>query len=130
MYDGGLTPWAVEAVADAAVDKAAAELKAVLAGLAGRFDPFPTFVGSSSIRAVEVEPGGIAAKDLGCIVVCADGELYELNLTAIQGPPELSAVDHVEELQPLDLPPVLYVLYAHAAIKALADRLDSSPGPT
>lgn len=130
MLDSGLTPWAVEAVADAAVDKAAGELKKLLADLAGRIDPFPNFTGSESIKAIEVEPAGILAKELGCVVVCPDGELYELNLTSIQGPLGLSDVDQVEELRPLDLPPVLYLPYAHAAVKLLATHLDSSARPT
>ena len=125
MLDGALTPWAVEAVADAAVDKAAGELKKLLADLAGRIDPFPNFTGSESIKAIEVEPAGVTAKDLGCVVVCPDGGLYELNLTSIQGPLGLSDVDQVEELVPLDLSPVFYVLYAHAAVKALTGHLDS-----
>lgn len=130
MLDGSLTPWAVGAVADAAVDKAAGELRKLLAELAGRIDPFPNFTGSESIKAIEVEPSGIEAKELGCVVVCSDGELYELNLTSIQGPLGLSYVDQVEELLPLDLPPVVYVPYAHAAVKLLADRLDSLAHPT
>ncbi|MCE2465969.1 MAG: hypothetical protein J4G01_07835 [Dehalococcoidia bacterium] len=130
MLDGSLTPWAVESLADASVDKAAGELKQLLAHLASRIDPFPNFTGSESIQAIEVEPLGIAARNLGCVVVCPDGELYELNLTSIQGPLGLSDVEHVEELLPLDLPPVLYVPYAHAAVKSLANHLDSSPGPT
>ncbi len=130
MLDGGLTPWAVEAVADAAVDKAAGELKKLLADLAGRIDPFPNFTGSQSIKAIEIEPSAVTAKDLGCVVVCPDGELYELNLTSIQGPLGLSHLDQVEELVPLDLPPVLYVAYAHAAVKSLADHLDSPANAT
>ena len=130
MLDGSLTPWAVEAVADAAVDKTAGELRKLLADLAGRIDLFPNFTGSESIKALEVEPAGVTAKDLGCVVVCPDGELYELNLTSIQGPLGLSEVDQVEELLPLDLPPVLYVPYAHAAVKLLAAHLDSSTQPT
>ena len=130
MLDGSLTPWAVEAVADAAVDRAAGELKKLLADLAGRIDPFPNFTGSESIKAIEVEPAGIVARELGCVVVCPDGGLYELNLTSIQGPLGLSDVDQVEELLPLDLQPVLYVPYAHAAVKLLADHLDSSVRPT
>ncbi len=130
MLDGGLTPWPAEAVAEAAVDKAAIELKKLLADMAGRIDPFPNFTGSESIKAIEVEPTGVTAKDLGCVVVCPDGELYELNLTSIQGPLGLSDVDQVEEIVPLDLPPILYIPYAHAAVKLLAAHLDSSKRPT
>ena len=121
--DNTLKPWAMEAVADAALDRVASEIRGVLADLAGRIHPFPAFLDMATIRAVEVELQGMVAPGHGCVVVCADGELYELNLRAIQGPLDLAEVDHVEEFQPLDLPPVQYVPYAHAAIKALMQHL-------
>jgi hypothetical protein len=79
----------------------------------------------TSIQAIEIEPQGLRASDRGCVVVCPDGELYELNLQLIPGPLGVSDVDQVEEYQALDPSPGEYILYACAAIEALAGRLMS-----
>ena len=126
IQQNNLEPWALEAVADAALERVATQLRDVLKELAGRIDPFPAFLNMTTIQAVEVEPGGMALADRGCIVVCADGELYELSLTSIQGPPDLVEADQVEDFRALDLPPSQYIPYAHAAIKALVEHLEPS----
>lgn len=117
-----LEPWALEAVADAALERAAAQLRDVLKDLANRLDPFPAFFNMTTLQAVEVEPEGLTLTRQGCIVVCADGELYELSLQAIQGPLDLTEADQVEEFRALTLAPAQYVLYARAAIKALMEH--------
>ena len=119
-------PRALRAGADAALERTASQLRDILKALAGQLQPFPAFMNMASIQAVEVEPEGLQAPDRGCVVVCPDGQLYELSLGLMQGNPEVSDVDQVEEYQPLDLPPQEYILYASAAITALTKRMEST----
>ena len=125
MEGEALQPWALQAVADAALGRAADELRVILKELASRLRPFPAFASGSSIQALEVEPRALQAKARGCVVVCPDGELYELTLRAIPGPLGVSEADQVGEFEALELPSAEYAPYAYAAIVALTDRLDS-----
>ena len=124
MEQNNLEPWALEAVANAALERAATQLRDVLKGMAARINPFPAFLDMMTIQAVEVEPHGVVLCGRGCIVVCADGELYELSLTTIQGPLEVTEADQVKYFQALELPPAQYIPYAHAAIKALVEHME------
>ncbi|MBI4233322.1 MAG: hypothetical protein HY686_02680 [Chloroflexi bacterium] len=118
-----LDPLAKLAYADALVQRTAEQLAQVLHELASALDPFPAFLGMPTIQAVEVEPQGPRDPELGCVVVCPDGELYELNIRLIPGPPDIGGVDQVEEFKPLQLAPSAYVAYAHCAIASLARLL-------
>ena len=123
-----MEPWAQKAVAEAALERTASQLRGILNQLAAQLQPFPAFMNISSIQAVEVEPEGLQARDRGCVVVCPDGELYELSLQVIPGPLGVSGADQVEEFQPLDLPPQEYIPYAYTAIVALTEKLDATSG--
>ncbi len=125
MVEGRLEPWALKAVADESLERAASQLRDIVKELVDRLHPFPAFVGMTSIQAVEVEPRGLQATNKGCIVVCPDGELYELNLQTIPGPLGVSDVDHVDEYRPLELPLEEYIPYAYAAIRALTEKLNA-----
>ncbi|MBI4339058.1 MAG: hypothetical protein HY680_03800 [Chloroflexi bacterium] len=114
-------PWRATAIADAAVERAAQELRKVLEALATSLDPFPGFQGLQTLHAVEVALTELANPELGCVVVGPDGVLYELVLHVIPGPMEEGGVDQVEELKELDLKPQEYVLYAYQAIRQLAE---------
>ena len=120
-----MEPWALKAVADAAMERTASQLRDLLKELAAQLEPFPTFLSMDSIQAVEVEPQGLKSPTRGCVVVCPDGELYELNLRFLQGPPEVNVLDHVEEFDPLGMPPQEYAPYAYAAIVALVKSLEA-----
>ena len=120
-----LEPWTLRAVADAALERTASQLRDTLHTLAGRMQPFPNFLGMTSIQAVEVQPEGFHASNRGCVVVGQDGELYELSLLAIPGPMGISDMDHVEDMKPLELPQEEYVPYAYAAIVALTAILET-----
>ena len=74
MNDTQIDPLIKRAVADAVMERASIELRKLLVELAGVLDPFPNFMGVSSIQAVEVEPPGASNSDNGCVVVCPDGE--------------------------------------------------------
>ena len=126
MVEDRLEPWALKAVADASLERTASHLRGILKEMADRLHPFPAFMGMTSIQAIEVEPHGLRATEKGCIVVCPDGELYELNLQTIPGPLGVSDIDQVDEYRPLELPPEEYIPYAYAAIKSLMEKLSAT----
>ena len=109
--------------AEAALAGAAQRLENLLAEMARRLRPFPSFLGMTSVQVVEVEPALAPARDLGCVVVDPEGQLCRLDITAISGIAGISEADQLEEFQPLDLAPVEYIVYATAAIEMLAGEL-------
>ena len=109
--------------AEAALAGAAQRLENLLAEMARRLRPFPSFLGMTSVQAVEVEPALAPARDLGCVVVDPEGQLCRLDITAISGIAGISEADQLEEFQPLDLAPLEYIVYATAAIEMLAGEL-------
>lgn len=123
-----------KATADAIVERAARQLREVLQELAKLLMPFPNFPGSD-IPAVEAEPGVAKSPNRGCVVVCPDGELYELwvstdspgkipkELWEIQPPFDPTSVFQAE-IRPLELTPQDYVVYAYNAICALTEILE------
>ena len=109
--------------AQAALTEAAQRLETLLAELAGRLRPFPSFLGMTSVQAVEVESPLATERDLGCVVVDPEGRLCRFDITAISGIAGIAESDQVEEFQPLDLSSLEYVAYASAAIQILAEEL-------
>ena len=98
-------------------------LEIMLAELCGRLDPFPAFLGMSTIQAVELEPALKPRADRGCVVVTPDGMIAELDVTAIPGVVGVLEVDQVEEFKPLDdLSLEEYLIYLVAAVRALDDE--------
>ncbi len=125
MERQNLDPWALKGAADATLERTASQLRDVLKDLASRLSPFPSFLNMKSIQAIEVEPIGPQNQASGCVVVCEDGELYELSLEAIPGPGAELEVDQVEVFKALEMPPEEYIPYAFAAIQAMASKLES-----
>ncbi len=107
---------------------AAERLEAALTELAGRLRPFPSFLGMTSVQAVEVNPPLAVNRDLGCVVVDPDGRLCRFDITAISGIAGIAEADQIEEFQPLDLAPLEYIVYASAAIELLAGELSRRGG--
>ena len=102
------------------LENTAAALESMLVNLCGRLNPFPAFMGMSTIQAVELEPALNPRADRGCVVVTPDGMIAELDVTAIPGVVGVLEVDQVEEFKPLDdLSAEEYLIYLIAAIKAL-----------
>ena len=123
-----------KATADAIVERAAGQLRDVLHELVRRLDRFPEFPGSG-MPAVEAEPGAAKNRDKGCVVVCPDGELYELWLTTdfssrmpkefLEIQPEFDPTSVFQaEIKTLDLAPQDYVVYAYNAICALTEIVE------
>ena len=99
---------------------AAAELAQILAEMASQLEPFPAFLNMTSVQAIELEPELESREDRGCLVVCPDGGIRRLELTAIPG---VADVDQVEQFQALDLPPEEYIVYAAQAVELLHGEL-------
>ena len=124
LPDPHVDPLVKRAVADALLDRASSGLDTLLHELAAALEPFPRFLGMGSIQAVEVEPAGLVSQDVGCVLVCPDGELYELVLRMVPGPIDVGGVDQVDDLKKLDISPGDYVVYAYAAVRELARILE------
>ena len=124
MNDTQVDPLIKRAIADAVMQRASIELNKLLVELAAALDPFPNFIGVSTIQAVEVEPSGVSNPDNGCVVVCPDGELRELVLRMIPGPFDMGGVEQADEMAELEIPAGEYVAYAYAAVEELLKLLE------
>ena len=109
--------------AQAALAETAERLAALLAETAGQLRPFPAFLGMVSVQAVEIEPRFRPSRDVGCVVVNPDGQICGLEIATIEGIAGLTEPDQVEEMKPLELGPLEYIVYASAAIEALTEEL-------
>jgi len=128
MVSDYIDPIVKRAVADGVLRRATTELDKLLTELSAALDPFPAFMGTSSIQALEVDPAGVADPERGCVVVCPDGKLRELVLRMIPGPFDTGGVDQIEEFKELDLSPGDYVAYAYAAVVELTRILEEREG--
>ncbi len=111
-----MDPLTRRARADVVARQAAEELRRMLQEVAAELDPFPYFLGSYDVQALEVEPPSGAGPDRGCVVVCPDGELYEYRVGVSPGGLWGGGLDRQEGLVKLELPPHEYVAYAFAAL--------------
>ena len=113
--------------ANASLEEAAARLRELLQEAASQLDPFPSFYGSLTVRAIEAEPPQSQSSDLGCVVVCPDGELYELEVNFNPSPLGFSNnMEREEKLTKLDLPALTYISYAHSALSEVSKLLARS----
>ena len=119
----GKSPEELQQTAASVLEEAAARLHSVLAELASRVQPFPGFIGMTSLQAIELYPALNPDGDRGCVVVLPSGEICGLDLTVISGAGIESHVDYIEQFIELDLSPEDYIRYAVAAVDALAWQL-------
>jgi hypothetical protein len=126
-------PLAYKEEADAALERTASRLRAILHEAAARLDPFPPFPGAFFSFGIEIDIPGAASPDLGCVVLAPDGELYELRMGQELPVIDLEMADPValrkEELKPLDLHPRDYVIYAYAALTRVVELLLEQTAP-
>ena len=113
----------LQAAGEGAITAAADELRALLAELAGKLRPFPSFMNLTSVQAVELDPPLRCPEDRGCVVVLPTGEICEFNLTVMPGVQGVMDMDQLEEFQELDLPPEEYIMYAATAVRELTREL-------
>lgn len=81
--------------------------------------PFPSFMELLTLQAIEIQPDVSLGTDRGCVVLCPDGEFYELTLRLIPGHFDGEVNDYTEELRRLELPHHEFVTFARAAIKEI-----------
>jgi hypothetical protein len=116
-------PLARKAHADLVIERAAQQLRDILQAAVAALDPFPPYPGSFFNYAIEVDPGVVASRDRGCIVVGKDGELYELIMRMDFSGDETDPVAmRDEEMRKLDLLPAEYVVLAYNAIRAVVEH--------
>lgn len=132
MSEKGTDALTRRAKADVLIERTASQLREMLHEAARELDPFPLFMGSFSIRAIEAEPGGASKGDRGCVVACPDGELYEYIYTVTVGGP-FPEPSRKEETKELKLPPRDYIPYAYNALceitRLLLERQESGSSP-
>jgi len=104
--------------ADALLERMAKELRGLLKDAARGLDPFPTFLYTTT-EAIEADPGRLQRNDLGCIVVCPDGELYEISYSIFINQEMPSDTQLKDDLKKIDLPPRDFIPYAYNAICAI-----------
>ncbi len=113
--------------ADMVLERAAMQLQALLKEACAELKPFPSFPSAIFTNAIECEADG-GDPEMGCVVVCEDGELYELQMGIDHESIELmDSWDPVtarkETLKKLELHPRDYVLYAYAGLTAVTEYL-------
>ena len=117
-----------KAQADVVIDRTASQLRQLLKEACAELDPFPPFPNALFTNAVECEEGAAAAADRGCVVVCEDGELYELEFGIDHDSIELTGswdpvTARKETTRKLDLHPRDYLVYAYNGLVAVTELL-------
>jgi hypothetical protein len=121
-------PLAQKAQVDGLVEGAALRLRELLREAVSHLDPFPPFPGAFFTYAIEAEPAAAAHAGRGCVVVCPDGELYEVvmgvELPSFPDEPADPVSLRKEELRKLDnLHPRDYLVYAYDALTRVVEML-------
>lgn len=107
------------------ISRLADELHEIIVAMASQLVPFPYFLGSTEVRAIEAEPGGVQRAERGCIVVCEDGEMYEFTMKV--QPPGVGfdmGLMRDDSVKRVELAPEDYIPYAYHAIKELGVLLE------
>ena len=111
--------------ADLLLERTALQLRRLLQEAAAQLRPFPPFPGAFFTNAIEVEAEAAESTERGCVVVCEDGELYELKMSidfSDDAADVVSARD--EKLAKLeDLHPRDYVVLAYEALGRITEHL-------
>ena len=113
-----------ECTLDDLLAQSAGQLRGTVAALAARLEPFPSFMGMSTLQAIELEPPPDSRNDWGCVVVLPDGDICELELEVIPGPAGPTDVDQVDRYSPLELSAEDYIHFAAAALRLMARELE------
>ena len=112
---------------DAVIERAADRLRAILADAVARLDPFPPVPGSFFSYGIEIEAPGMESADRGCVVLGQDGGFYELKMGHDIPADDTEFTDPVamreEKLEPLELHPIEYIVYAYNAISKVTELL-------
>ena len=128
MAEEGFNLLATSKRAEAAVQQAAEKLHDVLVEMASELVPFPYFLGSIEVQAIEAEPGGAERADRSCVVVCSDGEMYEFSMRFQAPGPDDIVIDRDDSVKRVELLPQDYIPYAYNAVKEIAGLLAERQG--
>ena len=128
MQSDSIDPIVKRAIADGVLQRAARELDKLLEELAAALDPFPFFMGTSSIQALEIDPAGVADPKRGCGRGSSRWATARACAAYDAGPFDTGRIDQSEEFMELDLAPGDYVAYAYAAAVELARILEEREG--
>jgi hypothetical protein len=114
--------------ADSVIERTAIQLQQVLKEACAALDPFPSFPNALFTNAIECDPGPIGNPERGCIVVCEDGELYELELGIDHDAIEMTGswdpvTARKEERKKIELHPRDYIVYAYNGLIAVCEEL-------
>jgi len=117
-----------KAQADNILERAALQLQQLLKEACTELCPFPSFPNAFFTNAIECDPGAAADPELGCVVVCEDGELYELEIGVDHEAIELTGswdpvTARKETRKKLDLLPRDYLIYAYNGLMSVTDLL-------
>jgi hypothetical protein len=117
-----------KAQADNILERAALQLQALLKEACAELDPFPPFPNALFTNAIECDAGSVGDPDRGCVVVCEDGELYELEFGIDHDSIELTGswdpvTARKETKTRLELHPRDYVVYAYNGLVAVTEHL-------
>lgn len=117
-----------KAQADRLLERTALELEQMLKEACAQLDPFPPFPNALFTNAIECDPGLAGDPDRGCVVVCEDGELYELQMGIDHDAIELTGswdpvTARAETKKKLDLHPLEYIVYAYNGLVAVTEHL-------
>jgi len=111
--------------ADMILDRTAVQLGELLREAASELRPFPPFPGAFFTNAIEVEAEASDSSERGCVVVCEDGELYELKMTIdfsedVEDPVQArdETLTKLENLHPRD-----YITLAYEALTKITEEL-------
>lgn len=129
-------PLLFKAQADNVLERAALQLQGLLKEACAELDPFPPFPNALFTNAIECEAGAASDPERGCVVVCEDGELYELEFGIDHDSIELTGswdpvTARKETKKKLELHPRDYIVYAYnglvAVTEALLERAEATP---
>ncbi len=111
--------------ADMLLERTALQLKQLVEEAAAGLHPFPPFPGAFFTNAIEVEASASESLERGCIVVCGDGELYELKMSIAFDDDAADPVQARDEtLTKLeDLHPRDYIALAYEALTRITEHL-------
>jgi hypothetical protein len=114
-----------KAQADMVLERTALQLRKLLEEAARQLRPFPPFPGAFFTNAIEVEAAAGESAGRGCIVVCEDGELYELEMSInfsdeVTDPVQArdEKLTKLEDLHPRD-----YIVLAYDALTRITEQL-------
>ena len=114
--------------ADNLLDRTALQLEQLLKEACVELDPFPSFPNALFTCAIECESDSAGDPERGCIVVCEDGELYELEMGIDHESIELTGswdpvTARKETTKKVELHPRDYVVYAYNGLVAVTGHL-------